>query len=234
MLSDLLSIAAPEGRTHTRFLDFGLVPTGTPQRLELRCFNVGGGVLDGEVSTDCPWLEVNASGLAAVQATRFHRNRQTVTVTALPDRIPTRGIAVEGRLRVRLPTNEVVVTCRLERCGGFVQVTPSSSLVRLQERRNGWVEGHVVFRNTGERSVTLRWAVPGLEASVEPACASLDEGAEIGVTVAIERRLIPEGARRLSLAWEVNGQSQVPLKLEVAACGRFGWRIPLPLLRPAR
>ena len=103
MLTDLLSIAPPIGRVRPRVLDFGVVSGSAPRRAELQCFNVGGGTLEGDVATGCPWLEVNASGMATVQASRFRRNRQSVLVTAYPDRIRSRGLPVEGTIHVRFP-----------------------------------------------------------------------------------------------------------------------------------
>jgi hypothetical protein len=233
MLTDLLSIAPPIGRVRPRILDFGVVPGTSPQRVELHAFNVGGGMLEAEVASDCPWLEVNASGMASVQTSRFRRNRQNILVTAFPDRIRSRGLPVEGTVRVRFPDHEVIVPCRLERQGGVARVTPSTARLRLRDAGDGWVEGRVVFQNSGTRSAVVRWGLAGFDATVAPDHAVIDDGAEVAVSVAVNTRDL-EGHVHLPLEWHIDGQRQTPINLEVICAGRRGWKFPLAFARQRR
>jgi hypothetical protein len=233
MLTDLLSIAPPVGRVRPRALDFGIVPGTSPLRMELHAFNVGGGMLEGDVATDCPWLEVNASGMASIQASRFRRNRQNILVTAYPDRIRSRGLPAEGTIRVRFPGHEVIVPCRLERQGGVARVTPSTTRLRLRDAGDGWMEGRVLFQNSGTRSAVVRWTLAGFDATVAPDRAVIDDGAEVAVSIAVNTRDL-EGHVHLPLEWHIDDQRQTPINLEAICASRRGWKFPLTFARRGR
>lgn len=185
MLDDLLPITPPVGRLDRRFLDFGRVALGTPLRRTVTAYNAGGGLLPGRVEADCDWLQVSLPGShGAIDGGGFEANRQPVTVTALPERVPRQGVPVEGEVRFIFPSGLVRVRCSIERppLPAAVRVTPSA--LQIWSSPLGRASGTLAFRNEGETeaAVSLR-ANPPEGVRFEPAEFDLEPGQERPVQV---------------------------------------------------
>jgi len=255
MLDDLLPITPPVGRLDRRFLDFGRVELGTPLRRTVAVYNAGGGLLPGRVEVDGDWLQVSLPGSHGAADGGFEANRQPVTVTALPERVPRQGMPVEGEVRFIFPSGLVRVRCSIERPAlpAVVRATPSA--LQIWPSPLGRASGTLVFRNDGETEATVTLcANPPEGVRFEPAEFDLTPGQERAVQVfwqphagqaeQLQDWLHPsprKPARRPSAAspgeylleWQVDGERGGFVPLEVIRVSGLARAVAGRLLRAA-
>src|SRR5262249_25655742 len=130
MEKDLSEAAPPIGRRRPAELDLGLARHLRPPEAILTLFNVGGGTLSGEVSTDVEWLEVGVSGAGTGRAQPFQANRQAVRVVAFPERMRP-GASAEGRVVVQCPPEPLVTTVRVARGADGTTLGPDPAKLRV-------------------------------------------------------------------------------------------------------
>jgi len=248
MLDDLLVIAPPVGRVDRRFLDFGRVELGVPLRRPVTAFNAGGGLLPVQVEVAGDWLQVSEPGGHGASRRTFASNRQPLVVTALPERIPRRGVPVEGEVRFIFPSGKVRVRCSIEHplLPADVSVTPSS--LQIRPGPLGRASAALTFRNRGElpASISLR-ASPPQGIRFEPAELELDAAEATALVIwhsngsqaeqlrdwLQSRRRPPSGRAEYLLEWRLNGARGGFIPLEVVTVGSLARAVASRLLRVA-
>ncbi len=248
MLDDRLVIAPPVGRVDRRFLDFGRVELGVPLRRPVTAFNAGGGLLPIQVEVVGDWLQVSEPGGHGASRRTFASNRQPLVVTALPERIPRRGVPVEGEVRFIFPSGKVRVRCSIEHplLPADVSVTPSS--LQIRPGPLGRASAALTFRNRGElpASISLR-ASPPQGIRFEPAELELDAAEATALVIwhsngsqaeqlrdwLQSRRRPPSGRAEYLLEWRLNGARGGFIPLEVVTVGSLARAVASRLLRVA-
>jgi hypothetical protein len=185
MLADLLPIAPPVGRVDRLFLDFGRTELGTPLRQSLLAYNAGGGRLQGVVEVDADWLHLSWPGAPPAARRPFDNDRQPVTITALPERVPRHGTPTEAEVRFIFPSGLTRVRCSIERPAlpASIRVTPTC--LRIRPHPLGRSVAGLTFRNEGEvAAIIALHASPPNGIRIEPAELELEAGAE-GTVLAI-------------------------------------------------
>ncbi len=255
MLEDLLLIAPPVGRVDRRFVDFGRVELGIPQRRTIAVYNAGGGLLQTHIEVEGDWLQVAEPGGAGASRRAIEGNRQSVTLTALPERVPRSGMPEEGEVRFVFPSGIVRVRCVIERPALPADVRVSPNSLQIWPGPRGRISAALTFRNCGElpAEVSLH-AHPPEGIRFEPAKLDLEAAAEAAVVVTWlapasqadhlrdwlrnSRRQSPpreaaEGRAEYLLEWQTDGEQGGFIPLEVATVGGLARAVASRLRRVA-
>jgi tRNA A-37 threonylcarbamoyl transferase component Bud32 len=255
MLDDLLVIAPPVGRVDRRFLDFGRVELGIPLRRTIAAYNAGGGLLQTHVEVDGDWLQVSEPGGHGAARRALEGNRQSIVVTALPERVPRSRTPEEGEVRFVFPSGMVRVRCAIERppLPAEIQVSPSS--LQIWPGPRGHTSAALTFRNSGELAagVSLH-AHPPDGIRFEPPELEIEAGGSAAVAVTwhapasqanhlrdwlrnrrrhFDVREPADGQAEYLLEWRVDGEPGGFIPLEMATIGGLARAVAHRLRRVA-
>ncbi len=239
MLDDLLLIAPPVGRVDHRFIDFGRVEPGAPLKRSVSAYNAGGGMLQGQVEVEGDWLHVAVADGHGPTGRGFESNRQPVSVMALPERVPRRGVPTEGEVRFIFPSGIVRVRCAIERTALPADVRAMPAYLQIRTTPLGRSTGALVFENRGELPATVSLRVsPADGIGLEPAEFELEAGEQHSVLLEwrsnagqaehlldwLHRNRRPTGEKGRAapgspteylLEWRVNGESRGFIPVEI-------------------
>jgi len=225
MERDLMESAPPVVRRRPAEINLGTATDTRPREGTLTIYNVGGGELSADVSTDAEWLEISVSGVETGRRQAFARNRQTVRVVAYPDRLAP-GARAQARVFVSSATGSVATTVELRRAvdPSLLSVHPSSLVLKAvggQEAR-----GALRFRNRGSAPVRIRVTPPLSGATATPAEFDLPANGEIEVVLSVPAATdAAEGP--YVVGWSVEGEDRpaIPVELRARPGGRRRWAL---------
>jgi hypothetical protein len=185
-----------------------------PRETVVTLYNVGGGVLAGEVSTDAEWLEVGVAGAGTRRSEAFEGNRAAVRVVAFPARLRP-GQSGEGRVIFNVPPEPLATTVRLRRPADVSRVTAQPDRVRLNIAPGEWGRAALTFRNGGDGPVTVRLAAPSTPPmAVSPEMFSLPPGGHAEVTLAVDSASLAESPVEAGIGWWVEDTERPAIPLE--------------------
>jgi len=99
LVADLSALTRPIARADRYALTFGVIPPEGLAEQRLRIFNVGGGQLEGEVTTEEPWLALRIGDGAASTRLPYGGDLSEIRVRVLP-MAATRAGRVDGNIGV--------------------------------------------------------------------------------------------------------------------------------------
>jgi serine/threonine protein kinase len=218
MEKDLVQSAPPIPRRRPDAIDFGIAADTRLREATITVYNVGGGQLSGEVSTDAEWLEVSAEGVETARRQPLTRNRQTIRVIAHPDRLPP-GARVEGRVIVSAISGSIASRVRFRRAVDPSLLSVQPAHLSLQAAAGEEARGTLRFRNRGSAPARVRVTPPALPgAAVAPEVFDIPANGQIEVVVSI-----PPGddqaAADASVGWSIEGDERPAIPVELRRRG---------------
>lgn len=216
MAEDITPAAPPVGRVRPNTIDFGIVEDGAPREVNLQCYNVGGGTLHAEISSDSEWLEISTQGTVLGRAAMFERNRQTVRVVAYPERIPP-GTEAAGRLFFSFPGFYQEVPVRLRRAVQVASVTVDPPALRVNISPGGTGTARLRFHNQGEAPASVRLiSPPDVAVMLSAAEFVLAPHARQEVAVTMDASAVGEAELNTMLQWVVEGNPRPEIPVNAA------------------
>ncbi len=110
LVADLSTLTRPIARADRYALSFGEVPAEGLSEQRVQIVNVGGGNLEGEVTTEEPWLELQVGGGPAGPRLAYAGDSSEIRVRLLPKAAPKAG-RVEGNIGVTWQGGGLRIRC---------------------------------------------------------------------------------------------------------------------------
>lgn len=216
LAADITPAAPPVGRARPTTVNFGNVSDTAPRETNIRCYNVGGGMLRADVAVEGEWLEIGVTGAVTGKSAMFEQNRQVVRVIAYPDRLPPNSEG-QGRIVFTFANASLEVPVLLRRITPAVEIQYQPQSLKLNVAPGAFASARLTFTNPGYQPVRVRLQSPiELPLALQPEEFLLPASGKQEVMVSVDANVLGEGEAATTLRWSVDGNPRTPIPLQAS------------------